>query len=113
MLTLHDGLRLVLLTVPVDADSLASILDELISAATAGICQERAEVFLFLEWLDLGGSVLVINATFSSISVDIGHFVDAQGMLLVERHQIQLPYGRLGFSSRGVLDERKSAHTPC
>jgi hypothetical protein len=66
-------------------------------------------VLLFLELLDLGGVVLLVDAAFASVAVDIGELVDAQGVFLVERGVVELADRSGGLGGRRILDKRKPA----
>lgn len=47
-------------------------------------------MLLLGELVDVRGLVGLVNATFSSISLDIGELVDAKSVLLVEGGKIEL-----------------------
>jgi hypothetical protein len=65
-------------------------------------------MLLLGELFDLGGLVGLVNATFSSISFDIGELVDAENVLLVERGKVELASSGGGLGGRGVLDKGES-----
>jgi hypothetical protein len=111
LLSVDDVLWLILLVVPEHAHRLPSVHDKLIPAPPAGVGHEGPEVFLFLEWRDLGRGVLLIDAPLSPIPVDIGELVDAQRVPLVKREVIKLPYGGRGLGSRGEFDKGEAAAT--
>lgn len=100
MWAVDNVLGLVLFVVPKHTDRVSPVHDELISAAARGVGHEGAEVLLFLERLDGGGSVLLIDATLTAIAVDVGQLVDAQSVLLVERGVVELAHGCGGLGGR-------------
>jgi hypothetical protein len=53
----------------------------------------------------MGRCVLFIDASFFAKSRDIGHLVDSQGVLLVERDAIESFACSEGFSSGSIFDE--------
>ena len=64
-------------------------------------------MLLLGELVNVGGLVGLVNAAFSSISLDVGELVDAQGVLLVEGDQVKLASGSGSLSGRRVLNKSK------
>jgi hypothetical protein len=65
-------------------------------------------MFLLGECINLRGSVIVVNPSFSAKSVDIYHFVDSKGMLLVEGNPVEAFASSKSFSRSRVFNESKS-----
>lgn len=65
-------------------------------------------MFLLFERLDLGLSVLLVDSSFASISVDVCEFVDGDGMFLVEGGAVEGFDNSGSFFGRGELQKGKS-----
>lgn len=117
MLAVDNVLGLVSLVVPEDTDVIATIHDELVAATTRGVLEPPSEVLALLERSDCGGVVGLVHSSFGSVSLNIADLVDAQNVLLVEGHHVELAGGRLSLGGGGVLHESESgwglATSPC
>lgn len=108
VLTVDNVLGLISLVVPENTDVIATIHDELVAATARGVLEPPSEVLALLERRDCGGVVGLVHSSFGSVSLNIADLVDAQNVLLVEGHHIELAGGGLGLSGGGVLYESKS-----
>lgn len=86
MLSINNIFGLVLLVVPEYSDRLSPVHDELVSSTTARVRHERSEVFLLHELIDFRSGIVFVDATLSSIAVNVGQFIDTQRVFLVERY---------------------------
>jgi hypothetical protein len=65
-------------------------------------------MLLLLESIDMGRCVVFIDASFSAISLNIGHLVNSQGVLFVEWDTIESFACSEGFSTGSIFDECES-----
>lgn len=110
VIPVDDSLGVLLLVVPEHAHVVAPVHDELVTAAAAGVLEETLEMLLGGKLIDLGGHEVVIYPSLAAVSVDIGEFVDAEGVLLVEGGHIELPDGSGSLAGRGEFDKGKPRH---
>lgn len=66
-------------------------------------------MFFVLEWFNRWLLVFIIDATFSSIPIDIGKLIDCEGMLLVKGSAMKLSCCGGGLFWSIVLDEGESS----
>lgn len=102
-LSVHDHVGLVLLLVPENTDILATVHDELVPALM--VAQPPAQVLLLLERRDFGLLVVLVDATLPAVSLDVGEFVDGDGVLLVEGGAVQGLDGGDGLGGSLVFDK--------
>lgn len=103
-----DVLWRVRLVVPEHTDLIVAVKGELITGAA--ISHPRAQVLLLLERLNLGLDVFILNATFTTIALDIHQLVHGKGVLLVEGDTVQLLDGGDGLFGSLVLNESESIY---
>lgn len=108
MLAVDDGLGGLFFVIPEDTDGVGPVHGELIATTTARIGQKGAQVLLLDEGLDLGRHVVLFDPPLATVTVDVGHLVDSQGVLLVQGHHVQLPHGGGGLGRRGEFDKGES-----
>lgn len=83
MWPVHNILRGFFLLIPVDSNAVPFIHYQLISAV--GVGQPPAEMFFFRKFFHVRGVILVVDASFPSVSIDIRELIDCEGMLPIER----------------------------
>lgn len=93
MLAVHNILGLITLVVPVDANVVTTIHNELVATTSSWVPQPPSQVLLVGELVDVRGLVGLVDATLPAISLDIGHLVHAHGVLLVKRSLVELTGG--------------------
>jgi hypothetical protein len=76
------------LVVPEHTNLVVAVQGELITGV--GISHPRAQVLLLLERLHNGGLVLLIDATFATIALNIHQLVHGQSVLLIEGNAVEL-----------------------
>ena len=74
--------RIVFLLVPEHANTFAPVHDQLIS--TGCVTQPPAQMVLFGKIVNVWCMVLIINAAFTPISVNVCQFVDGKSVLFIE-----------------------------
>ena len=111
--TVDNVLGLILLVVPVNSNAVTSVHDELVSAATGGILKKPSQVLLLHKLVDVWRLVLLVNASFAAVSLDIGHLVDAECVLLVERNHVQLPRRGGSLTRGGVFHKCETGNEKC
>jgi hypothetical protein len=91
VLTIHDVLWVVLLPVPKDPDMVAPVHDELIPGVDTVrvISNPPSQVLLLREWVNARRTILLLDATFPSVTINIGELVDGDGVLLVEGSAVE------------------------
>jgi hypothetical protein len=65
-------------------------------------------MLLLGELVDVRGLVGLVNTTFSSVSLDVGELVDAEGVLLVERGKVELASSGSSLGGRRVFNKSES-----
>lgn len=86
--TVNNLLWLILFLIPEHSNLLSTVHDHLVSAIN--VTQPGPQMFLLLERLNFRRAVFLIDAAFTSVTVDIGQFVYGHGMFLVERNSVKL-----------------------
>lgn len=108
VLAVDNILGLVFLVVPEDTNRVTAVHDKLVAASATWVFEERPQVFLFCELLNVRRRVLIINAALPSVPVDVCKFVDAHRMFLIEGNHVKLSDGGCSLTGGGVLDEGES-----
>jgi hypothetical protein len=103
---IDDVLWWVGLVVPEHADLVVPVEGELITSV--GISHPRAQVLLLLERLELGSVVFLLDASLTTIALNIHQLVHSQGVLLIERNTVQLLDGGEGLFGGLVFNKGES-----
>jgi hypothetical protein len=103
VLAVHNNLRRLLLVVPEDANLLATVHGDLVTAV--GLTQPPAQMLGLLKGRNLRCVVLLVDASLLAVTVNVGQLVDGHGVLLVEGGSVELLDGGDGLGGCAVLDK--------